>query len=103
MSFWASTRVVLDRSYLQDRPEGRRAEPDGLTPRFGTVLSFSFQNASKDYKGKSLLRASFSCAMPSLTDAEKVMLQRAVSEHGRDWDAIVATGALGTRTWPGTR
>ena len=36
--------------------------------------------------------------MPSLTDAEKVMLQRAVSEHGRDWDAIVATGALGTRT-----
>ena len=26
------------------------------------------------------------------------MLQRAVSEHGRDWDAIVATGALGTRT-----
>ena len=36
--------------------------------------------------------------MPSLTDAEKVVLQRAVSEHGRDWGAIVATGALGTRT-----
>ena len=36
--------------------------------------------------------------MPSLTDAEKVALQRAVSVHGRDWDAIVATGALGART-----
>jgi len=30
--------------------------------------------------------------MPSLTDAEKVALQRAVSEHGRDWSAIAATG-----------
>ena len=36
--------------------------------------------------------------MPLLTDEEKVALQRAVSVHGRDWDAIVATGALGART-----
>ena len=36
--------------------------------------------------------------MPSLTDEEKVALRRAVSLHGRDWDAIVAVGALGTRT-----
>ena len=36
--------------------------------------------------------------MPSLSDAEAVVLQRAVSEHGRDWGAIVATGALGMRT-----
>ena len=36
--------------------------------------------------------------MPSLTDAEKVALQQAVSVHGRDWGAIAATGALGART-----
>ena len=44
------------------------------------------------------MRGSFCCAMPSLTDAEKVALQRAVSVHGRDWGAIVAAGALGART-----
>ena len=43
------------------------------------------------------MRGSFCCAMPSLTDAEKVALQRAVSVHGRDWGAIAATGALGAR------
>ena len=36
--------------------------------------------------------------MPSLTDEEKVALQRAVSVHGRHWDAVVASGALGART-----
>ena len=44
------------------------------------------------------MRGSFCCAMPTLTDGEKAALQRAVSVHGRDWDAIVATGALGART-----
>ena len=42
----------------------------------------------KNYKGKQFLRGSFCCAMPSLTDAEKVALQRAVSVHGRDWSTI---------------
>ena len=30
--------------------------------------------------------------MPSLTSAERVALQRAVSVHGRAWDVIVASG-----------
>ena len=32
--------------------------------------------------------------MPSLTAAERVAPQRAVSVHGRAWDAIVASGAV---------
>ena len=94
--------VVLDRSFLQDHPEGRRAKPDGLTPCSGSV-PFQIRKACKKYKGKLFLARQFllrPAAMPTLTDGEKAALQRSglcVSVHGRDWDAIAATGALGAR------
>ena len=36
--------------------------------------------------------------MPSLTDAEKSDLRRAVSVHGRDWHALAAAGVCGGRS-----
>ena len=87
---------------IYDRPTARVGRPEGRPARPASPTWFSFLQGryntthfgfSKDLR---VSVVSARVAMPSLSAEEERELQRAVSEHGRDWGAVAAA-----RDWHG--